>query len=966
MPCLCSLSPARRRRLREGSTGRRRRRIRLRTTTAAFPAPALVFVLVGALAAAPATVVYAMPAHPDATVGPPRGSGPHSEQFQPKLRGDAFFNYLIEERTGYPVVFDEKSGWTFAVWEDDEEEDTTVSKGQNSEGEGEKVRSLKNHEQSGHELKTRGTRSYIFGSPETTGGVNRGSGHFVSSGVPAANLNGGLSGVGDDELEQVLSTPKLRTESELGDQLANAEEKARAAIFTADDEKRAHALPTLRSFAGSTRAYEYDQYASPEVRNRYRGNFSVFVLLVRFADHADRTLPPREDYEILMNHEGPHQSIVPAGSFRDVYKVNSGGLMNLTAVVTDWITLPYNHSYYAGGQRKFGATKNFTEGIQYAFQQLEDDPNFSFVEAMGDADPAKGGGGYVSSVVFHSGYAAEWGNIDCISEEKYEYRIWSHMRGIPFVSKEPGIEFHQSAIQSGLWSTCGSNIAHVGTVAHEIGHSLGLPDMIGRRPGNGIGAFDMMCNSWGFDGSANYPSLLGAHSKLRLGWLNYTRVTQSGVYAIRASHLSPDALRIDYGFPKNEYLLIENRQPKSFDAKISGANGGGGLAIWHIDDNVGWSSVGGHPWMNIAGVPWPRNRAHYKANLLQADGNYDLERQKNQGQVEDLWRTLPDTIFTHIGMTELGPGGIEPDGGPYPNTDTYQQGKVNRTGVRIEDFSFPGDEMSVTIRLGEDFTARPTMRPTPQPTLLPASLYTFRDVYSLFDVVEIRFINPNVALVDDWIAVYPTNIQELPGGYIPQGVTDWAYTCGTKECTAPSTIAAEGIVSLSIVPSVADATVADWTPGAEYRAYLCRNSEPPYQFLARSNPFRVADVPTTRPTSKPTNVPTTRPLSRPTNVPTAVPSPHPTKAPSTSPTGGPTNVPTTVPSAHPTRAPSTSSSLVTRTPAMIPSQVGDANGSAANENSVPTAGKKSTGAALCVPWSFLLTSLVLVAPFLWM
>ena len=76
---------------------------------------------------------------------------------------------------------------------------------------------------------------------------------------------------------------------------------------------------------------------------------------------------------------------------------------------------------------------------------------------------------------------------------------------------------------------------------------------------------------------------------------------------------------------------------------------------------------------------WPGNGLHYKAALVQADGNYDLEKRVNNGHEADFWAP---------GMT-LGPGpaaNVASDLSRYPNTDTYSGGVITSTGISISDF----------------------------------------------------------------------------------------------------------------------------------------------------------------------------------------------------------------------------------------------------------------------------------------
>ncbi|MCK4773481.1 MAG: immune inhibitor A, partial [Candidatus Krumholzibacteria bacterium] len=76
----------------------------------------------------------------------------------------------------------------------------------------------------------------------------------------------------------------------------------------------------------------------------------------------------------------------------------------------------------------------------------------------------------------------------------------------------------------------------------------------------------------------------------------------------------------------SEYFLVENRQPIGSDAAV---HGGGGLAIWHIDQDVAHSAHG-----NTGGTSnnMPRGVA-----LEQADGLFHLESNTNRGDAGDAY-----------------------------------------------------------------------------------------------------------------------------------------------------------------------------------------------------------------------------------------------------------------------------------------------------------------------------------------
>lgn len=155
------------------------------------------------------------------------------------------------------------------------------------------------------------------------------------------------------------------------------------------------------------------------------------------------------------------------------------------------------------------------------------------------------------------------------------------------------------------------------------------------------------------------------------------------------------------GYQSQEYLLIENRQPGSYDALLPR----GGLAIWHIDEykemennnNEGYPGQPGWPannqhCKNIVFVPvssillvflqltdsFPKDRVA----LLQADGRYDLELGRNGGDFTDLFRY---DFFG--GVDHLYPSYNDPLLGPFPNTDSYSQGAIVKTGHFISGIS---------------------------------------------------------------------------------------------------------------------------------------------------------------------------------------------------------------------------------------------------------------------------------------
>jgi M6 family metalloprotease-like protein len=417
------------------------------------------------------------------------------------------------------------------------------------------------------------------------------------------------------------------------------------------------------------------------------GSRKNLVLLIRFADHLTRKLPPANDFNKLFNNVLPGSPITPAGGVRHYFHVNSYGTLDLESVIYGWIALPENEAYYADGQS--GLSETFPEALFDALDAI-DAGDFPWSDFDMDND------GVVDSLtLIHSGYGAEWGQTDEDGQTMHD-RIWSHHWTLPRSKQwrsSSGLQVDKYVVCPGLWDTKGSEIGRMGVIVHELGHYLGLPDLYGSgiTDDNGIGSYGVMGNSWGFDNSQSYPPHMCPWSKMTLGWSRPILISQGGDFDIQLSAMIDHVYRIDLG--RAEYLLIENRQPQLFDAKLPA----GGLAIWHIDEAAS-HLVPGFPTQD----GWPTNGKHYKVALLPADGKYDLEKGVNFGDSGDVFRAG--------GVSTLTPSN---NGGKYPNTDAYQASLVKPTGVTIKNISASSSVMKFTVTFANEALRSPAPSPKP-------------------------------------------------------------------------------------------------------------------------------------------------------------------------------------------------------------------------------------------------------------
>jgi M6 family metalloprotease-like protein len=400
------------------------------------------------------------------------------------------------------------------------------------------------------------------------------------------------------------------------------------------------------------------------------GPVKNLVVLCKFSNHTFGVQTrPEADYDVLFNAVGGHPTLAPTGSVRDLYLENSYGTLTLDSTVVAWVTLPQTEAYYANGQS--GTGYGFPQNAQGMVRDALDlvDPLVDFGEFDTDND------GYIDAIsIVHSGYGAEFGGNP--------NRIWSHrwslwqLPGGQWTSGDTNgngvaVKVYPYHTEPALWGTSGTQISRIGVIAHEIGHFFGLPDLYDiNGGGQGIGSWGMMANSWGFTGDQLNPPHFSAWSKIFLGWVTPTVISTPGTYSAPQVVTNPVVYRIDQGFPAGEYLLIENRQPVGIESTIPQ----GGLAIWHIDEAKSGNTDQGYPGQS----GWPQNNQHYKVALLQADGDFDLERGLNRGDSGDPYHGQ--------GACSLGPD-------TSPNTDAYQNGVISATGIAISVLDPSGSSM---------------------------------------------------------------------------------------------------------------------------------------------------------------------------------------------------------------------------------------------------------------------------------
>lgn len=390
-----------------------------------------------------------------------------------------------------------------------------------------------------------------------------------------------------------------------------------------------------------------------------KGSILNLVIPFQFADHTTRTVIPTSDLDAYL-FNGPKLSV------KHYFHQQSYGQLEMESELTSWLQIPYTEKECAA------KVSGLSWSIHTCLEAALDKASKTLQNWKTILESA-------TTITFvHSGYAAEFGGND-VDGQWYEDRIWSHAWEM-----QSSLYSGRYALISDKYDRTNQQMNRVGVAVHELAQALGAMPLYGEYPGYGLGYFDVLANPWGFDGTLTHCGSMSPYTKDLFGWLDVVEIDSDGKYELLHSYESNKVYMIRKGFPKGEYLLIENRQEEGYDKGLNQP----GLAIYHVDLKAN----------NAASNPQKKNFPgdHYVVALVQADGRFDLERMEDGGDSGDLFHggrfpgVGPDGAFNRDGT--LSPHG-------HPNTNSYQGGREIRTGVSILDISPANQVMTFRVTL---------------------------------------------------------------------------------------------------------------------------------------------------------------------------------------------------------------------------------------------------------------------------
>lgn len=290
------------------------------------------------------------------------------------------------------------------------------------------------------------------------------------------------------------------------------------------------------------------------------------------------------------------------GSVRDYYYDVSGGKLTYTNNVIGFYTAKHPKSYYDDINEETGSYAKSKELADEVFQWLKTS-GFNMSTLTTDAN------GYVKAVnILYAGTAdAGWAK-----------GLWPHQDW--YVGSD---SINGTKIQKYEMSDIGSDLS-IYTICHESGHMIyGYPDLYDYDyDSQGTGAYTLMSSC----ANAKNPAPPDPYCRNIISrWNTPQNMNSYGngtkFDAVADSNGNQNSYKWSSNNPK-EYYLIENIQKKGRYADVPDS----GLAIWHVDENG-----------NNSKNDMTANN-HYLVSIEQADGKFDLEKNKNGGDSGDLFR----------------------------------------------------------------------------------------------------------------------------------------------------------------------------------------------------------------------------------------------------------------------------------------------------------------------------------------
>ena len=306
------------------------------------------------------------------------------------------------------------------------------------------------------------------------------------------------------------------------------------------------------------------------------GNFHGLIVLVDYTDKQFSMDNPGDFYDRMINQEGytgfdyNGQFVPCTGSVRDYFTAQSGGRFVPQFDVVGPVTVPYESTAHTGNSNSWRVFKAAMDSVG---------PNLDLSQYDLNND------GMVDMIIFiGAGFASSFGgnNSNYLWPHKsllYDYDTHTYLRynGIFAGTYAACVEMY------GWEAEASSTPMGIGTIAHEFGHVLGLPDTYdtdysgSSGQSHNPGDWDVMASGNNLNMSRTPPGY-NLFERYALGWASPPVIDQAGDYSLQALNTSNEGYILCTPVER-EYFTIENRQQTGWDAYLPGH----GMLIFRVD-----------------------------------------------------------------------------------------------------------------------------------------------------------------------------------------------------------------------------------------------------------------------------------------------------------------------------------------------------------------------------------------------
>ncbi len=264
-------------------------------------------------------------------------------------------------------------------------------------------------------------------------------------------------------------------------------------------------------------------------RTALAGTMRIPVIGGLYADYTEQP----QDLGVLQRElfDGPWSS----GTMAEYFSEASSGLFDVTGDVYGWVELANLEDWYTGfnGQGIVPGLSNTDEMIEEVVAGVDAEVDFGIYDNDGpDGIPNSGDDdGYVDVLmVVHPTFGAECNNSFHMWSHSWQYSLWDGIVGGPLETNDTaaggGVILIDDYIMAPTVS-CDNGLIEIGVFCHELGHTIGLPDLYDSYGSYGIGY-------WGLMGSGNWntpdtPAHPCGWSKEQLGWVTVTDIGWNSV-----------------------------------------------------------------------------------------------------------------------------------------------------------------------------------------------------------------------------------------------------------------------------------------------------------------------------------------------------------------------------------------------------------------------------------------------------